>query len=476
MSGWSGPAKWRRRADGLRGLCVVALLFGVAPMASAQTRGLCDAMDVNCDASVDPLDIGAMSDLLLGGEACSLCAGDVNEDGFTDGADIQPFIDNLLSPAPMLGACCDGLGVCVETAEQDCAGDWRGAGSGCAATMCVTGSLTAYRPRHGAAYFPFPKTAVSANDKTHPQRGPGIRLNAPGNVDPAGEDDLIEVRVDISSPGGGVALRRTDAAMRVWLTPDKQIDSEIAFANDVTDALPMNGGASLTIYVEWDSAAHGVADLELETVGGATLDAVTFHTFRAIVMALGGEGQETSVPIDTNNGTFVVGFALYAQGYDAFLYDEDNVTADGSGSVFNEVVDAISHRGVDRVAIFGYSHGGGSTYDLADRLDAQRAGIGNFEIEFTSYVDAVGNNSDIDTSQETRRPPSTGLHANHYQHGTLFEDFFLDGGPVTNSIPAPTGLDVETTAWGAGCTHFEIDDFVQVRSFIETNLVGAMAP
>ncbi|MCA9256848.1 MAG: hypothetical protein KDA33_14465, partial [Phycisphaerales bacterium] len=231
-----------------------------------------------------------------------------------------------------------------------------------------------------------------------------------------------------------------------------------------------------TIYVEWDSAAHGVADLELETVGGVTLDAITFHTFRAIVMALGGEGQETSVPIDANNGTFVVGFALYAQGYDAFLYDEDNVTADGSGSVFDEVVDAISHRGVDRVAIFGYSHGGGSTYDLADRLDAQRAGIGNFEIEFTSYVDAVGNNSDIDTAQETRRPPSTGLHANHYQHGTLFEDFFLDGGPVTNSIPAPTGLDVETTAWGAGCTHFEIDDFVQVRSFIESNLVGAMAP
>ena len=31
----------------------------------------------------------------------------------------------------------------------------------------------------------------------------------------------------------------------------------------------------------------------------------------------------------------------------------------------------------------------------------------------------------------------------------------LDGGPVPDSNPPPTGLDVETTPWGAGATHFE---------------------
>lgn len=481
MSGWSGSATSRLCPAALRSLSFLMIMPVIAANANAQvvggTRGICDPLDANCDAIVDAADIDAMAALLLDGEACSPCAGDANSDGVADGGDIQFFIDGITQVAP-IGACCDGQGNCIETTGEDCAGSWLGAESTCLNSPCTTGSLTVYRPRHGSGYFPFQKTAVGATDKTDPDRGPGIRLNAAGNVDPAGEDDLIEVLVSVNPTGAAVALRRGDSAMHVWLTPDRQAETEVVFDNDVTGALPIDAGAAtLTLYVEWASASHGLADLQLETIdGGVVLDVVTFHTFRAIVMALGGEGQETSVPVDPNSGTFVVGTALYADGYDVHMYDEDNVSSDGSGSVFNEVVDAVSHRGVDRVAIFGYSHGGGSTYDLADRLDAQRAGIGTFEIDFTSYVDAVGNNSDIDTAMETRRPPSTGLHANHYQHGSLFEDFLLDGGPVTNSIPPPTGLDVETTPWGANSTHFEVDDYVQVRSFIETNLIGAMLP
>ena len=45
------------------------------------------------------------------------------------------------------------------------------------------------------------------------------------------------------------------------------------------------------------------------------------------------------------------------------------------------------------------------------------------------------NNSDFDTGQELRRPPSTAYHLNHYQHGQLFPDLFLDGGPVPDSCP-----------------------------------------
>lgn len=477
-------AQWRVKMRGrrVRAVLVAASLAVIGraarPIAAAPNglRGACDPADVNCDMMIDVSDVDALVGLLLGDVPCSTCAGDVNADGAADGADVHVFIERLVNALPV-GACCDAGGGCVETTSAMCVGAWLGAGTVCGIDPCTTGTLTAYRPRHGAGYFPFQRTAVSEADKTDAERGPGIRLNASGNVDPAGEDDLIELVVNVSPPGAQVALRRGDAAMRVWHTPDMMSGSEIAFAGDMTGVLPIDAGqTALTLYVEWASANHGVADMALETAGGAIeLDVVTFHTFHAIVMALGGEGQVTTVPVESNSGTFVVGTALYGEGYDVHMYDEDNVSPDGSGSVFNEVVDAVSHRGVDRVAIFGYSHGGGSTYDLADRLDAQRAGIGNFEIEFTSYVDAVGNSSDIDISQETRRPPSTGLHANHYQHGTLFE-LFLDGGPVTNSIPPPTGLDVETTPWGANSTHYTVDDYVQVRSFIEANLIGAMLP
>jgi hypothetical protein len=34
---------------------------------------------------------------------------------------------------------------------------------------------------------------------------------------------------------------------------------------------------------------------------------------------------------------------------------------------------------------------------------------------------------------------------------------------------------VETTAWGAGATHFEVDDFVQVRDLIEVSLLQTTA-
>ncbi len=108
--------------------------------------------------------------------------------------------------------------------------------------------------------------------------------------------------------------------------------------------------------------------------------------------------------------------------------------------------------------------------DLLERLDINRATLGNFSVPFSSYVDGVENDSDTDVSQELRRPIGSAYHANHYQRGS-FADFFLDGGPVSNSNPAPTGLDVETQPFGQGATHFVVDDFSQVTSFIQSALL-----
>jgi hypothetical protein len=61
---------------------------------------------------------------------------------------------------------------------------------------------------------------------------------------------------------------------------------------------------------------------------------------------------------------------------------------------------------------------------------------------------------------------------NQFQVGALLVDFGLDGGPVAGSSPPPTGLNVETTPWGANATHFVIDDFVQVHTAIRTGLTA----
>lgn len=61
------------------------------------SAGACDPCDVNCDGSVDLLDVAPFIDLLLGGGcACTQCAGDANGDGSIDLTDVATFIECLL--------------------------------------------------------------------------------------------------------------------------------------------------------------------------------------------------------------------------------------------------------------------------------------------------------------------------------------------------------------------------------------------
>jgi len=315
--------------------------------------------------------------------------------------------------------------------------------------------LTAFRPQHGGGYAPFERTKVPEALEEDLDLGPGIRRNGPGEVDPAGEDDLVELVVGRALRGNALVLERGASELALWTTRDKQPGSALLFSANRSAPLVF-GGPSLTLWAEWTGAVGERVALQLRALeADAVLDRLIFHAFESHVVALGGESQVPSIPPDPNHGTFLVAIELYERGWDVHMYDE--------------VVNAIQKRGVGEVASFGYSHGGGSTHDLCERMDAFRATIGTFAIPFTSYVDGVQNDSDVDVDMELRKPPSSAYHANHYQRGT-FGDFFLDGGPVPVSEPPPTGLDVETIFWGAGATHFVVDDFSQVRDFILLNL------
>jgi hypothetical protein len=422
---------------------------------------------------------GTVSPARAGGGCPFQCA-DVDGDGLIDDGDYVLFASCLGQDPQSASACTcsdmDGNGA-IDLRDfalfmllfQDVSDEVP---PGCSGAIGSTTNLTAYRPQHGNGYAPFPRTPVPENLEFDALLGPGIRVNQPGDDDPQGEDDLIELTVDVDPPGAALALRRSQGALRVWTSRIKSPGTEIVFTNDKTAALPIGpADSSLTLWVEWAAAGFGSAALTVEPPTTSVVkDEIVFHAFESIVVALGGENQPTSVPVDPNHGTFVVGIAMYEAGFDVHMFDEDVVSSDGSGMAYDAVADAIVNRLVEVVAIFGYSHGGGSTYDLADRLDVHRAGLGLFSIVYTSYVDSVGNNSDVDTSMELRRPPSTAYHLNHYQHGSFFQDLSLDGGPVPNSNPPPTGLDIETTPWGATSTHFEVDDFVEVRSLMESTI------
>ena len=329
--------------------------------------------------------------------------------------------------------------------------------------------LTAWRPKTGSAPSgaPFQRWPVGESEEVVP--GAGIRINgddddADGVADRddlgvATENDLVELTLTVNPPapppGYEYLLIRSNPNLRVW--------DEATHLTQLTgagDFVPLSfAGPTRTLWAECPFG--GAADLTFAARRIATgelvaSDAIRLAPFTSVVIALGGESQ---VPADpplepTNHGMFQLAITLYRLGYDVHMYDEDVVPASGAGAAYDEVVGAIQKRGVSRLSIFGYSHGGGSTNDLARRLDANRATIGVFWIDLTAYVDGIDNDSDFDIDTETALPPSTLYHANWYQHpGCGFLQ--LCGGPIAG---ANLNVNVTATPWGSSLTHFTVDD------------------
>lgn len=332
-------------------------------------------------------------------------------------------------------------------------------------------SVTAFRPQSEAYGSPFQRQAVGAGVKEDP--GAGVRINGdddnnngiPDSADSSvsGENDLVEVTLQVSpfpAPSGyEYVVSRTNPFMKVWQAQTK--GTAILTAND--EQVLNFTTSTLPVWVEGVSAGSGFLQLQARQAGGGAVvasDRVKMFSFSSIVIALGGENQVPSDPPDPNHGAFNIAANLYAMGYDVHMYDEDNVGSDGSGSVYNEVVHAIQSRGISVVAIFGYSHGGGSTHDLAQRLDDNRGSIGAFTFPYTAYIDSIRNSSDIDITSETRLPPATQYHVNYYQRN----DLLIRG----NSVP---GANVDVNVSDTGVVHTEIDDLAIVRSGVQDPLV-----
>ena len=347
--------------------------------------------------------------------------------------------------------------------------------------------LAAWRPQtgaSGASGAPFQRWPIGESEEITP--GVGIRIN--GDDDDAdgvpdrddigvvGENDLVELTLTIDPPvppaGYEYVLVRSNANLRVWNESTR--NTEVTGSGNVA---PLTfSSTTRTLWAE--SPFGGEVDLDFAArniATGATVasDRLHFVPYTSLIIALGGENQVPADPTNDpgNQGTFDLAISLYHKGYDVHMYDEDVVPSTGAGAAYDEVVSAIQKRGVSHVAIYGYSHGGGATNNLAKRLDANRASIGAFTLDFTGYIDAIKSDSDIDIRTETALPPSTLYHANYYEHpGCGFLQ--LCGGPITG---ANLNVNVTATPWGGSLTHFTIDDAPEVLQGL-FDLMGLHVP
>ncbi len=173
----------------------------------------------------------------------------------------------------------------------------------------------------------------------------------------------------------------------------------------------------------------------------------------------------------------------------------------GEGRALNMVANAINNHGQSQVAMIGYSHGGGSTYNLSQSLAfdglsftyvVRYDDFGNpiynakkyedrihqdYSVAYTSYIDAINNHASLATSPETRRPEASQYHVNQYQQNTVY----LGGRvPLNGDHSSPLGdIDEDRSGWldrnGQRLTHSTIDDDKAILNVVTDSFEGRVS-
>ena len=335
--------------------------------------------------------------------------------------------------------------------------------------MTAVANLVAYRPI--TDYIDYSLHAIPDAVETDPKLGPGIRVNGDddngnGCVDyldnvnvgcaagPSNDNDLVQV-IPVGE-GSSIAVSWT-GDLAVW-------------TNSLKDTAVANGGqvtANQPLWVEYVSQNHtsGSSTSLLLTASDSAssttaTDSVVFHSFQSIVIAIGGNSQDPSDFGDPRLGVYTMAGSLYDQGYDVHLYAHSQINSNGSGAAYDEVVGAVLNRNVDNVAIYGYSWGGGATYELSYGLSRNTAlAPAGYQLVYTAYVDAIRHYS---LSAETRKPVGTQYHDNFDQR----KDWLLKG----NAVSGANNVNVTLTSWGKKLVHTTIDDNATLQDILISNL------
>ncbi|MBU1691096.1 MAG: hypothetical protein KKD65_10200, partial [Gammaproteobacteria bacterium] len=278
----------------------------------------------------------------------------------------------------------------------------------------------------------------------------------------------LDVVPSAPSSGFNYVLKRSSSSIKVWNSQTK--GAAWLDANSETNLTLST--TPMTVWVE--NPNGGTADLELQVQNDSSAvvgsDKIYFYPFTSIIAGISGEDWWFLGGNYLDNGMYDIATNLYGLGYDVHYYDEDEVEQDG-GVAYSEITNAIQTRGVTEVGIYGHSHGGGSAFYIAERLDSNRVSIGTFNIKVTAYVDAISNEGMTDYDPETNLPPATAYHANYFETNSATDILvgYLHGEAVSG---ANVNLNVNTTAWGTALGHTTIDASTNVHSLVIERITG----
>lgn len=354
-------------------------------------------------------------------------------------------------------------------------------------------NLTAYRPQGvydpddtstpNPMYHPFPRRPVDEFDEGHHEVGPGIRINTDdddnngipdsqqGSTPITRENDLIEVKVD-RLPGQTDMVLTKHAQLSLYFDHGKENAIPLDVNGNTTLPLPFTDN-TLSVWVEWVSTTHSIADISLYELANPTsvIDTIRFHSFESLIIVFGGNTQN---PADTSGdgsigdtvngatgnreGIFDIAQYMYDTGWDVLAFDEEDVDA-GDDIPYTEVINARQQRFVERHGIIGYSQGGGATHDLIERVYADHDIITNIGV----FLDAVDHDGFF---AENDWPDVVFYLLSFYQTNS-----FLNGGDIDDNevLPGATLEEINTTTdpeWDNTLNHSLIDDDLDIGSRI----------
>jgi hypothetical protein len=132
---------------------------------------------------------------------------------------------------------------------------------------------------------------------------------------------------------------------------------------------------------------------------------------------------------------------------------------DGTGKAF-DLLNAAFDRGVKKFAIMGYSHGGGITYNMAQRIERP---LGSIRIlAFTGYIDAIKRTAQEPgtANEETRLPKDTQWHTNYFQRDGVPQSSHTVGANESTQVNETDGPNPERIK------HTTIDKQPSIHNFI----------
>jgi hypothetical protein len=226
------------------------------------------------------------------------------------------------------------------------------------------------------------------------------------------EDDLIRTDIDITPVSGiSYVLKKSSTDVVMWTSSQK---GESPYVVSATGTTIMSDETLWAEYVNFGEDTCTLTLVVIDTTSGLEFftEELVYRPFNSVTIAFVGENEIAGDPV-TSPGINDWVIQELLDGYDVHVYDDGydvsgNSVVDcnkwGEGTALNEVANAVNNRGVNDVAILGYSHGGGSSYNLSWRMyydgkmsdsylywNPPQVIFNSYNLVFTSYIDAVPN-------------------------------------------------------------------------------------